>query len=99
MNRRPVSCFYEENSKFIQKCFHNKEATNYPLKSTLVAFIIGISPALHTAATLYAFEEDRQMWINGFYLYTLFNEGKTHLANIKLVYHVALSNKRNIYIR
>ena len=34
-----------------------------------------------------------------FYLYTLFNEGKTHLANIKLFYHVALSNKRNMYIK
>ena len=32
------------------------------------------------------------------YLYTLFNEGKTHLANIKkLFYHVALSNTCNIY--
>ena len=32
------------------------------------------------------------------YLYTLFNEGETHLANIyKLFYQVALSNKRNIY--
>ena len=56
--------FFMKNSKSFQKIFHNKEATNYPLKSTLVAFIIGISPALHTAATLYAFEEDRQMWIN-----------------------------------
>ena len=27
----------------------------------------------------------------------LFNVGKTHLANIKLFYHVALSNTRNIY--
>ena len=34
-----------------------------------------------------------------FYLYTLFNEGKTHLANVKLLFHVSLSNKRNsVYI-
>ena len=27
----------------------------------------------------------------------IFNEDKTHLANIKLFYHVALRNIRNIY--
>ena len=33
-----------------------------------------------------------------FFIYTLFNEGKTHLANINIFYHVALSNKLNIYL-
>ena len=33
-----------------------------------------------------------------FILYTLFNEDKTHLANIKLFYHVDLSNTCNIYV-
>ena len=39
-----------------------------------------------------------EYWIYLFiYLYTLFNEGKTHLANIKLFYHVVLSNTCNVY--
>ena len=31
------------------------------------------------------------------YLYTLFNQGKAHLANIKLFHHVSLGYTCNIY--
>ena len=41
----------------------------------------------------------RCLFIYFIYLYAIFSEGNTHLTNIKLFYHVALSNKRNIYIK
>ena len=46
--------------------------------------------------TVISYDEGSADLFYYFYIH-LFNDGKTHLANIKLVYHVAFSNTRNIY--